>query len=1290
MRKLGALIALLSGLLLAAPAQAATEVSITSGNIGTSTTWALIEPNSFTNSNASTVSINSATTYLPAAPTTFTVGGTTTVAGLGIKLASIVASPTGTIKCQIETGGSQVTNAVTGNISLASLQLASSAANDDGGWVFMAFAANATLATATNYGVQCQTSITTQVILQSASATQLSVALYTATNQAPAAGDVFLVTGLWSSGGSLTNNTVTVNTTTLTAYGINWAGYGVITGGTLTVQSTTYGTPVIGETLTDQNNISTGTISSGSGPYTVTNAPIGGATFTSNSSGTTTLNATSRTGTVNVGDLVIGSGIPANTTIVSITAQAGSTGTYVTSASTTTSAAATTAYTHLTSYFGSATPNISISQGGTLAFASAASTNYVMEFNGVMAVYYGGTFTIGTAGTPIPSTSTATLTQNSVAEGDTGIVTKNGGTLNAAGSSGGRGYVKTHLTTEVGGGGAGTATLTSASIGTGNVFTTSVGGTGTIGVGSTIAGTGAPSGMHITGDYWTGATCNASPCTGTGANAGGTYLVACSSPPCTPGSVTGGTATGVTALTTADSTGWLSGDTVYIACSTPVTVQAVASYLGETVTLSGAASGTSITTGAALNYTKSAQQLNYTSSSTNTLYQLNMFPDAVLINRNVKIQGSGTTSNGYLYFQANSNFAAQWVEFYRISGTAVGKRGIEADTGPLGTFSLTNFSIHDSDSSTMVLAPTNNMFGGTSGTPVLIQHGSFYNNVFTLSTAQKNYTLGILTAGWNPNWKIDDVALILNATGSGAYQSLAFFTANFGGTFTNISLTGNGNSNGVAAISLTPQYQGAQSQIGGSVGNTWGPIYSYTNIGYILNMQTGNAGISGTIAGYYIWNDAFAGGIQWYSNAGNMVFDPLYMINSGVGFYSANTGEGVNMTLRNGVVGYTTTPLGNGNGGYIIKSDSIPATWYVDNMEICPFGLTGGVTFVACQTFYINLHADEAPGGAWVPITARVFLRNSSMLNLGTNYPTMNGQEGFFGAHEFITQDCAGCSPVTHAAWIPGGFLSYDTAITHTSGYSLRMTPKVVTMTGYISLGSGLSTAGTTLTLTSGAAQPRPIDFLTSDSGSLVPGTYITGGTGASYPVSQSQLTGTPGSPVHFQSYYPRNGALLRLQSAPDDYGVKVAVAKGASAQVCVWVRPSLNTDAAPPWGGSAVTYNADNPRIVVRQNPNMGVNVETALTTTFTPALTAGTWSQACATTPTAPAAADGEFEIVIDADQTFTSNAGGWMNVAEWSCSGTCNSGNSTQFWWNGTPAQFVGPASAGGGGGGRIIGG
>ena len=128
--------------------------------------------------------------------------------------------------------------------------------------------------------------------------------------------------------------------------------YGTIAGTTLTVHSTSSGS--VGDTqfVTDSNNlVLSGTqIISGSGSSWQINQTqnVGGATFTSNSSGTTTLTTSAVTGTISPGDLIVGSGIPGGTTIVAqLTGTPGGAGTYQTSANTTLSNIATTSYTHL-------------------------------------------------------------------------------------------------------------------------------------------------------------------------------------------------------------------------------------------------------------------------------------------------------------------------------------------------------------------------------------------------------------------------------------------------------------------------------------------------------------------------------------------------------------------------------------------------------------------------------------------------------------------------------------------------------------------------------------------------------------------------------------------------------------------------------------------------------------------------------------------------------------------------------------------------------------------------------
>lgn len=127
--------------------------------------------------------------------------------------------------------------------------------------------------------------------------------------------------------------------------------FGKISGATLTVQgSPVSGAVASGQFLTDPNNATVNgtSIVSGAGSTWVVNnsQTVGGATFTANSSGTTTLTASAVTGTIGIGDLIVGSGIPGGTTIVAqLSGTPGGAGTYQTSAATTLTNIATTAYT---------------------------------------------------------------------------------------------------------------------------------------------------------------------------------------------------------------------------------------------------------------------------------------------------------------------------------------------------------------------------------------------------------------------------------------------------------------------------------------------------------------------------------------------------------------------------------------------------------------------------------------------------------------------------------------------------------------------------------------------------------------------------------------------------------------------------------------------------------------------------------------------------------------------------------------------------------------------------------
>ena len=87
--------------------------------------------------------------------------------------------------------------------------------------------------------------------------------------------------------------------------------------------------------------------------------------------------------------------------------------------------------------YGSTTPPDSIIIGdiGAWTNGTAASTTYTFKHKGVFNVYAGGQLSIGTSGTRVPSTSTATYTANVASNVDSGWVFSNGSIINAYGAT---------------------------------------------------------------------------------------------------------------------------------------------------------------------------------------------------------------------------------------------------------------------------------------------------------------------------------------------------------------------------------------------------------------------------------------------------------------------------------------------------------------------------------------------------------------------------------------------------------------------------------------------------------------------------------------------------------------------------------------------------------------------------------------------------------------------------------------------------------------------------------------
>ena len=129
---------------------------------------------------------------------------------------------------------------------------------------------------------------------------------------------------------------------------------GYVVGSLLTVLSVTSGTLAVGQWLSGGDSTgsipvgttiaSFGTGTGGTGTYNLSNsAPVAGATYTGSGSGTN-LTASAVTGTIGIGDVISGTGVPGGTTILSQTSGTpGGAGVYVTSGATTSSGAALTA-----------------------------------------------------------------------------------------------------------------------------------------------------------------------------------------------------------------------------------------------------------------------------------------------------------------------------------------------------------------------------------------------------------------------------------------------------------------------------------------------------------------------------------------------------------------------------------------------------------------------------------------------------------------------------------------------------------------------------------------------------------------------------------------------------------------------------------------------------------------------------------------------------------------------------------------------------------------------------------
>lgn len=198
----------------------ATLKSIATGNFTAAATWGVCDA-TFAND---TIAANTAltTAYVNS---TGTVPGAITVRSIGCRIASVSASPTGTMSISLyNTTDATELGVVTINVS--DISAADTTARGGSGWYFLDFGADLVLTAAKTYVLRAKTSSASMVNLFSLATTNWARQLVTTTTAAPAVDDNLIIGGHYTAAATLTSYTVTNNNTATTDFGVIKVGKG--------------------------------------------------------------------------------------------------------------------------------------------------------------------------------------------------------------------------------------------------------------------------------------------------------------------------------------------------------------------------------------------------------------------------------------------------------------------------------------------------------------------------------------------------------------------------------------------------------------------------------------------------------------------------------------------------------------------------------------------------------------------------------------------------------------------------------------------------------------------------------------------------------------------------------------------------------------------------------------------------------------------------------------------------------------------------------------------------------
>lgn len=878
---------------------------------------------------------------------------------------------------------------------------------------------------------------------------------------------------------------------------------------------------------------------------------------------------------------------------------------------------------------------------GTLKWADGSAANPRLRLSNALVVTRGGTLNMGTAGTPIPRDSVAVLEFDCGADGDYGLITRDGGIRTAKGLSrtSGKNVVKCKLGADAPSAANIVATVAAVS----SAMTL-----------SSAAITFDPTGTSLGSFFNSGSTFG----TANGTTATSAHFISKSG-----GSIAGNT-TQVASFWIEAGIGThsrfvraLVGDS---ASATPSN-----GFFADIDLLSGTiGTCTAIGNGTAVSATITAYGTGYICTLIGAVSSATATPRVIL----AACSAAGTVSFTGV---ANECWRFYNIQLYTGSSLPAPEISVDTDTGWLAgdvlIIASTSRTAADcepvmlaSDAGASILSLKMHPCLAHSGTaPINAEVINITRNVkirgvsTTLPAYVNDKPLASIDVDWTEHYNIgDNIApkrgIEVETTSSGAATAKSYqyssihdceecgFTLSGTGSFS-ANLTFSHNVGWLCAMSSGPAWNitaaltladwffddntlirtlfntgWSLSDIGGTFTNnavigTFGVPVVYgeaaafgTFSGIVAHSSTGGgysfaAAQSGELGAHAAWRNGTSSGFGFLTGASDLTLTDL------VAFGNTNSNitiaGGNSVTLKSPVLsGDTTFSTTNG-----ITISGVTADLVIEGGD---FSTVAGIKTAHTNDFNLAVAGDY-----------RVTLRNT---NLGgasevVGYASL-AKGGFVSSQK---NDQTGGN---HKTYLQGGIVQSDAVIYNTAAPSSRLTPGA-SPHSFTGVTTDTSTA-VTISLVQVGWVPKV--------GDRVSGTGIPDGATLTA-VDHMALTATLSAPATATG--SRSITLLRkLESAPQFCGGKVAVDSGGTVNIAVYVRKSVVGDGA--------AYNGAQPRLLLKANPAIGVSADVVLDTMVA---AAGTWEQLAATT--GAATDDGVMEFVVDCDGTA-----GWVNHDDW----------------------------------------